>query len=152
MPTWTTMSTCLGVSLMVPETLPKDSQIHYQTHPSRLRSRRIFFWTTRHTTWVAEVPHVSPSQALLVLQIGNEGMTHFITMNHSPSNPQQPIHSAWNAPVRSASSRKQKSYFMFHPSPAAHWSLVWPPWSSQDQWPLRGPPPNCLRSKKRRDG
>jgi len=30
---------------------------------------------------------------LLVLNAGNEGMIHWLTINNHPSNPQQPIHS-----------------------------------------------------------
>ena len=37
---------------------------------------------------------------LLVLNAGNEGMIHWLTINNHPSNPQQPIHSLRLAPVR----------------------------------------------------
>ena len=50
-------------------------------------ARRIADETTR------QVMEETKLFAFLVLQIGNDGMIHFIIIHDSPSNPQQPIHS-----------------------------------------------------------
>ena len=62
---------------------------------------------------------------LLVLNVANEGMIHFIISKNHPSNPQQPIHSLRLAPVRK----------MF-----VQWWLSWLRFISPFWWQLRDSP------------